>query len=56
MTNYETVNFTLANLVEAEGRGITTEVMLGFAEFHRTASPPDLEQAKMYFWCTALRG
>lgn len=46
----------LVNLVEAEGRGLTPEVMLGFAEFHRTALPPDLEQAKMYFRRAALRG
>lgn len=46
----------LANLIKAEERGGTPEVMLGFAEFYRTASPPDLKQAKMYFRRAALRG
>lgn len=44
------------NLLEAERRGATPEVFLGFAEYYRTASPPDLEQAKRYFLRAALRG
>jgi len=46
----------MANLIEAEAKGGTPEVMLGFAEFYRTASPPDLEKARMYFLRAALRG
>jgi hypothetical protein len=45
----------LANLLEAERRGSSPEVLLGFAQFHRTASPPDLERAKAYFLRAALR-
>lgn len=30
--------------------------MLGFAEFFRTASPPDLERAKTYYLRAARRG
>jgi tetratricopeptide (TPR) repeat protein len=44
-----------ANLLEAERRGPSPEVLLGFAQFHRTASPPDLERAKAYFRRAALR-
>ena len=44
------------NLLEAEAKGLTPEVLLGFADFYRTASPPDLERAKLYFLRAALRG
>lgn len=46
----------MVNLIEAQARGSTPELMLGFAEFYRTASPPDLEQAKTYLRRAALRG
>lgn len=44
------------NLLEAESRGATPEVLLGFARYHRTSAPPDLETAKAYFLRAALRG
>lgn len=46
----------LVNLIEAEAKESTPEVMLGFAEYYRTASPPDLNRAKLYFRRAALRG
>lgn len=46
----------LANLAKAESLGFTPEVMLGFAEFYRSSSPPDLRRAKIYFRRAALRG
>ncbi|MEI2430691.1 hypothetical protein RDV84_15410 [Lysobacter yananisis] len=49
-------DFALVNLLEAERRGATPEVLLGFAEYYRTASPPDLGRAKAYFLRAALRG
>jgi hypothetical protein len=44
------------NLLEAESKGATPEVLLGFAQYHRTSLPPDLETAKAYFLRAALRG
>lgn len=44
------------NLLEAESRGVTPETLLGFAQYHRTSVPPDLETAKAYFLRAALRG
>lgn len=46
----------LTNLLEAERRAATPEVLLGLAQYHRTASPPDLASAKAYFLRAALRG
>ena len=46
----------LANLLKAESVAATPEVLLGFAQFYRTASPPELERAKAYFLRAALRG
>lgn len=43
-------------LLEAESRGATPETLLGFAQYHRTSSPPDLRAAKTYFLRAALRG
>lgn len=43
-------------LLEAEKRGTTPEILLGFAHYHRTSEPPDLETAKAYFLRAALRG
>lgn len=44
------------NLLEAERRGATPEILLGLAQYHRTSVPPDLETAKTYFMRAALRG
>ena len=44
------------NLREAEKTKVTPEVLLGLAQYHRTAEPPDLEAAKTYFLRAALRG
>lgn len=46
----------LINLLEAERRAATPEVLLGLAHYHRTATPPDLAAAKAYFFRAALRG
>jgi len=46
----------LVNLAKAKSLRFTPEVMLGFAEFHRSASPPDLKRAKICFFHAALRG
>jgi hypothetical protein len=44
------------SLLKAEVHGGAPEVFLGFAEFHNTATPPNLEMAKEQFWRAALRG
>ena len=44
------------NLRDAERIEATPEVMLGFAEYYRTASPADLEWAKAYYLRAAKRG
>lgn len=46
----------LVNLLEAQRRANTPEVILGLAEYHRTATPPDLETAKAYYLRAALSG
>ena len=46
----------LLNLLEAERRAKSPEIYLGFAQYYRTASPPDLEKAKGYYLRAALRG
>ena len=46
----------IQNLLEAERKESTPEVLLGFAEYYRTASPPDLEMAKAYYLRAAKRG
>lgn len=44
------------NLSLAEGLEITPEVLLGYAQYFRTGSPPDLVQAKEFYLRAALRG
>lgn len=44
------------NLLEAQRIKQTPEVLLGFAHYYRTASPPDIPKAKRYFLRAALRG
>ena len=46
----------LANLMKAKRAGRTPEVSLGFAQYYRTASPPDLAKAKAHFLNAAMRG
>ena len=46
----------LANLMEAKRERLTPEVSLGFAQYYRTASPPDLEKAKAHFFHAAISG
>lgn len=46
----------LVSLLEAQRGGTTPEVLLGFAQFHGGASPPDLVRAKAYFFGAAIRG
>ena len=46
----------LANLLEAESKNRTPEICIGFAQYYRTASPPDLERTKAYFLRAARRG
>jgi len=46
----------LRHLKEAAALGITPEVLLGFAQYHRTKPNPDLEIAKGYYLKAALRG
>ena len=49
-------NAAYSHLLEAESRGATPEILLGFAQYHRASVPPDLETAKAYFLRAALRG
>ena len=49
-------DLALESLLNAEAYGGAPEVYLGLAEIHRTATPPDLNLAKDYFWRAAVRG
>ena len=49
-------DLALESLLNAEAYGRAPEVYLGLAEIHRTATPPDLNLAKDYFWRAAVRG
>ncbi len=46
----------LLHLRAAEKKEALPEVLLGLAEYFRTASPPDLQMAKSYYLRAALRG
>ncbi|KRA16382.1 hypothetical protein [Lysobacter sp. Root604] len=45
-----------SSLLKAESRGVTPGILLGYAQYHRTSTPPNLEMAKAYFMRAALRG